>query len=484
MKTLCQKLQEPTILLSILLIAFFFKGVFLVALFPMFTGQDEARHYNTIQYLNEPTEKPTPEDNRKTTVGNDSFSGYNFSEEILRAGEASDIDRIRKGLFETIDFAQGTNIGKNEATIEKQAWRPINFFLHPDIVGGKSLYHQIGARIEHALEDSSILVRFYALRIFSVLLGTLAVLFAYLIAKNAGFDTRASILIAALVSFQPKFSQYFTNINYDTLLIPIFFLFTLGGVLSIKDGPNVKNILIMAIAIILGLLTKGTAIVMLPVFIALVAFHLFTRITIKNPKKLLFSIFIILGAIIFITLLFREKYSFHHIIPSAGSPIETIQSLGKYLEKSKGTNLTTRTYWGALDWNDGFLSNYSIDIIRTIEYISAIGLLVFLFARRTPSFLPNKRQVLFCIGILLALQLGIRIADWISFIQIGYIGFGTPGRYFLPNLAIHIIVVAVGIGMLAGTRRRLHNALAIFTLGLFFFSLALTINSIVPRFYL
>ena len=49
--------KNPTFVLILILGVFFLKGVFLATIFPIFGGQDESRHYNTIQYLAEPAEK-------------------------------------------------------------------------------------------------------------------------------------------------------------------------------------------------------------------------------------------------------------------------------------------------------------------------------------------------------------------------------------------------------------------------------------------
>jgi len=61
---------------------------------------------------------------------------------------------------------------------------------------------------------------------------------------------------------------------------------------------------------------------------------------------------------------------------------------------------------------------------------------------------------------------------------------GTPGRYFLPTLASHVILVFAGLGMLLGKRRYFKNTLIGGIILMFFFSLYLTFDVILPRFYL
>ncbi len=474
---------SETPLLFLLLAAFFLKGVFLATLFPIFTGQDEARHYNSIQYLNEPNDRTWEKNDRKHLDKKNNFLDYNFSEEILFTGQASGIDDIRNGLYNTIDFSE-TSEGKNEQEILKREWQPRNFFENPDIVRG-SLYHTIASKIEMLFARYDILVRFYLLRIFSVLLGTFAVLFSFLIARTVGFDRISSLLFAGLVAFQPKFSMYTTNINYDALFIPLFFLFTWSGTLALRDGLNWKNASIMLFALALGLLTKGTAIVLLVAFLGIIGYTLFGKLA--HSKKLAIS------GIFFLTILFaaysvlETRYPLSRLLPLKGSPTEIVFSLGDYLQESLTLGrfaLSSRTYWGTLDWNRSALTSHFTDFLWPIEAVATIGLILLLFSRNKPRFLPEKKFIVFLMGMILALQFGIRLADWNVFAATGSLDLGTPGRYFLPNLATHLILVFAGFGMILGRYSFFRNTLLSGAILMFFFYWHVVLDVILPRFYL
>lgn len=468
-----------------LLTVFFLKGIFLATIFPIFTGQDEARHYNTVQYLNQPAIPADQQTNRPYQQQKEDFSDYNFSEEIINAGKTSGIDELRRGLFSTQPFSVDSFSGIGESNITARSWKPYNFTVPADIAGTESLYHKIASAIESTLSQHDILVRFYTIRIFSVLLGTLAVLFAFLIARTVGFDAFVSTLFAALVAFQPKFSMYTTNINYDVLLIPLFFLFTLGGILSFRDGLNWKNIAIMVFSLVLGTITKGTGIILFVSFLGIIGFHLFKKA--KNTKKLFFSSLLFIGIFLISNSLFETKYSFRELIPFGGSFTKTYSSLSSYLEESLTPGrfaLSSRTYWGALGWNDDVITRHFTDMIWVVQEIAVLGLILFLFTKNKPDFLPEKNSVIFLIAMILALQLGIRTADWNVFAHTGALDLGTPGRYFLPNLATHIILVFIGLGMLLGTRERFKNILIGGVILMCFFSMFLTFSTILPRFYL
>ena len=168
-------IKKPGFILALILAGFFFKGVFIATLFPIFTGQDEARHYNTVQFLAEPKEKTWPITPRPIIPDKATIADYNFSEEIREAGAAADFDLFRHAMYDTSAFSDSNGYdGKNETLIDEMPWQRYNNLSPPD-TAGKSLYHQLASLIEKAFASSSILVRFFSVRIFSVLLGTLTV---------------------------------------------------------------------------------------------------------------------------------------------------------------------------------------------------------------------------------------------------------------------------------------------------------------------
>jgi len=478
-------IKKPSFILTLILLAFFFKGVFIATLFPIFTGQDEARHYNTAQFLAEPREKSwliTDRDIKKDKV---TIRDYNFSEEIQEAGVAADFDILRHEMYNTSLFSDSTGYdGKNEALINSMPWKPYNYFSPPD-TAGKSLYHRLASLIEKIFANQSILVRFYLIRILSVFLGTLTIFLAYLITRNIGFRPRESLILAAIIAFHPKLSMYTTNINYDALLIPIFALFTLGGVLSLKNGLNWKNILLMLAAIILGFYTKGIALVLLPVFAGLVLFHLYKKF--GKEKNILHYVLAIFLLIIFLFFSFRVAgHSLTGLLPFKGSATETFSSLQSYLSKSLTIGrfaLSSRTYWGSLGWEDNWISDNFTNIVWSIEFFAVAGLIWFLFSKKNPEYLPDKTNIIFLMFMIAALQLGIRLFDWNVFASTGSLDIGTPGRYFLPNLAAHIILVFTGLGMLLRKENYFRNSLIAGLILMFSFCLYLIFNVVLPRYY-
>jgi 4-amino-4-deoxy-L-arabinose transferase-like glycosyltransferase len=354
------------------------------------------------------------------------------------------------------------------------------------MVFGTQIYHQIGSLIEKAFSSQSILFRFYLIRIFSVLLGMLVILLSYLIAKTIGFSSKHALLLTAIISFQPKFSMYFAGINYDVLLIPMFVLFTWAGLLALKQGLNWKNLFLMLFSIVVAVLTKSTGYILAIPFAFLLTYLLFEKVRTKNKMIQYFSY--ILSFVAFVGLAFILK---NHL-PSQGNSIgQILNSISNYLNKSLSIGrfgLSSRTYWGTLGWTNNWFMDNVTNLIWLIQAFSLAGLGIFFFGKgEKPSYLPEKKYVAFLIGMIIALQLGIRTADWSIFSQTGSLDLGTPGRYFLPNLPAHIILVFVGLGMLFAHFKKekyLDYSLLAGLILMFAFSMYLIFDVIIFRFYL
>ncbi len=485
----------PPFVLSLILFVFFLKGVFLGAIQPLFVGQDETRHYNTAQYLAEPEDAISAaqiikKKNYDGARNKDDFSTYNFSQEIQKTAEAVDNDALRGNIFNTTHFSQ-TSVGRNESIINSKIWKPYNYYSDPDVAGTSSLYHKLAAQIEKLFASQSILVRFYLLRIFSVLLGTVALYFCYRTAQTIGFAPRTSLILTALVAFQPKFSLYFTNINYDVLLIPMFFLFTYAGVHALTYGLGRKNLSLLITSIVIATQTKATGYILIVVFATLIAYLLHEKIK-QQQRYFQYGIY----SISFLMILLIISYLYSTFLSNDLSQHKIIDTLSAYLSKTITYSrfvLPSDTYWGTLSWTNSWAVNNTMTFIFYLESIALFGLGILLFSKKFhhqyPSFLPEKKYLLFLIGMIIALQLGVRAADWSAFSRLGdmSLSLGTPGRYFLPNLSAHMLVMAAGLGALLAfvKQEKYFNPLLIGILILMFsLTTYLTFNAIILRFYL
>ncbi len=477
--------KDPGFILFLILFSFFLREVFLAAVLPIFSGQDEARHYNTIQYLNEPKEKIWKIQEAERLNEKKNLDTYNFSEEIIGAGNAAEIFGFKDSLNK-INFPAGS-IGRNEDLINSRQWESVNKKYPPDITGKgyQDLYHRLGAFIEKKFSDQSILIRFYLIRIFSVILATIFIFLSYFVFKNAGFSQQHSLVMTAIVSFQMKFSTYMTNINYAPLMFVSFAGFTLGGVLYLKNGLHWKNVSLMLVSIIIGIFTKGSAIVLIPVFVGLLGLTIWK----KNKENKISKKNIALVAIlcIFLVSLLCKNYNVLSFLPKTGGGIgETIKSFSDYASASLPKIYSlSKNYWGKIGWVRVDYAMSFIWIIWIIEVFALFGIARFLFSKnKKPSFIPERKYIWFFLALIMALQIGIRFFDWRVFSTSGKLDLGTPGRYFLPNLPVHIALLFSGLGMILKKKSYFDYVVVFFLILIFLLSFHTIFNVIVPRYYL
>lgn len=469
--------RKPKFILFILLITFFLRGIFLVALSPIFSGPDEPRHYNTIQYLAEPKEKTWPifKKKKSSQTKGDAFT-YNFSQEIRETNQSIYFGSEGDDLYGISDFSN-SYLGKNEQIIIDSQWHKYNDLYPPDVAeNSKSLYHKAASYIEKFFYSENILVRFHLARIFSLILGTFTILFCYFIAKNIGFSKKYSLILTAILSFQPKLSITFSYVTYDAALVFAFVSFTLGAVLIMRNGLNWKTAAIITGGTIIGILTKGTGVILLPIFLLLLCKKIYK----SQSRKILFSILFILA--LFLLYIIQHKYNLLSILS-----INEITTIGHYLSDSFTIGrfeMTAKTYWGNLQWSSNIFYDFILYFIWAIEIISVVGVAISIFSKKKIEFLPEKKYILFFLGMLIALQLGIRFYDWRIFSRTGGFDLGTPGRYFLPNIASHIILVFCGLGALLKKEKYFDISLKIGLLFMFFFWFYLIINVVAPRYYM
>lgn len=198
------------------------------------------------------------------------------------------------------------------------------------------------------------------------------------------------------------------------------------------------------------------------------------------------------------------------------SPLE---SIGKYLDKTTDTGVlrdSSLSYWGNFGWLDTPISGWMLSVINWIEIVGFVTVLVYLLVpvlkkmdwiaavaalprNDKMGWVPERRYLVFFLAMILALQFAIRFYDWRVFDATGQILIGQPGRYFLPNLIGHLVLVVVGVGIAVSWMKRWIAAVAtlprndkidfemilkILALAMILLQLHAIVNVIIPRYYL
>ncbi len=500
--------KSSKFILLIILTAFLFRGIFLVAVFPIFKGQDEARHYNTIQYLSTGKNKVCQNELNKQELKNKQnkrdLSTYRYSDEIRETALISQNKQIRGNYYDKIVFTNGFN-GLGEEKFKQQKHSKTQHLCPPDIATSMfnkdnlSVYHKFLKYIESALVDTNIFVRYDTLRIISVLMGALFLYLSYQIFLTVGLSKKQSLILTTIISFQPKLAIYFTNINYDVFLIPIWTGFVLLGVRILKSGWSIWRGLGLLTLFVLGVKTKPTAVALLGLVIYLIIYSLWrNRKRIKHGKLLLgVAVAISILGVYFIS----KKVDILTLFTTSSFELY----LGKSFSKIYGSS---RDYWGAIGWNGSIWPMIYAKIIWFVEWMAWIGLIIFIICQWFKIFAKvqflqfckgstfvklqkQKKYLWFMLVGIISLQIGIRVADWKIFTESGSLALGTPGRYWLPNIVPHFVLLAMGLKVITEffKSKRLRekyfelSLLAFLVLMVLYWSYEV-VDIIIPRFYL
>jgi 4-amino-4-deoxy-L-arabinose transferase-like glycosyltransferase len=469
--------KNNAFLLSLILMTFLVKGLFMAAILPIFQAPDELIHYFRVQYNSQQeTGKPAMDENKDAS----------YSEEILETEKIVRSKEIAGNSRKISDFSESYS-GKEEKKLLNNNWKRYTDIYPRRAPDYPTLYYKVSAGIENFFSGYSILVRFYLIRVFSVLIGLAIVFLFYLISVAIGFSKKISLLIAAILSFQPMFSATAAALNPDILLIFSFTLFTLGGVLILRDGPRWKNIAITLLAVILGILTKGPGLVLAIIAYPLLSYALLKKLNLSLAQSVRY--FVIISSILVIVTFFAlpGEYLTKITETSRSSHFTSVfASLRAYSSEAKNFMFTGLSYWGNFGSLDAAILKNIVKLIWLVEAISAIGIALIFLAKEKirPIFRPEKKYLVFLLAIFLSLELAIRFYDWRIFDVTGDVSIGTPGRYFLPAIYSQAALVIAGLGAFLKKNEHfeiLLKTILVFMAGLWLYSI---FNVIIPRYYL
>lgn len=482
-----RQIPTPKIILTIILALFVVKGAFLSLLIPLFQNPDEPVHYGTVQHWAEPKEKSwemRSYESEKYAINPNDIRTTNLPEETVRSAFLAGFDEVKFEKQNIQNFSTSTT----EQEIRTNNWKRYVDTSPSAVSGTTSVYYLLASWGERLFSHNSIFTRVFMARMLAVILGFGVILLSYATTKKIGFSERNSLLFTAIVAFQPMFSITAAQVNIDIALVFAFSLFFYVGVVLLKDGLTWRRALFAIGAALLGFFSKGPGALLILVLYPLFVFGAYEKLHVPVKKFLvsLILITIVLSGVAFLVI--PGSYIVSITNSSAQSKFSSpIKSLSKYLDKTiRGSELrdTALSYWGNFGWLDSSISDWELSIIRLIEVIGFVGTIWYLLSHHQLSYLPEKKYLVFFLGLIIALELAIRFYDWRVFDYTEQILIGQPGRYFLPNLIGHLIIVITGIGFLLRQESLFTLTLKAMALAMILLQMNAIINVIIPRYYL
>jgi hypothetical protein len=430
----------------VFLLAFtFLRGAVWAVTFPAFFGPDEDYHFLYAEYLT--TQHALPDPDKEL-----------YPREYPRLVEAMHYDDYCCGPRITFDH-HDPKYSLKVASHFPRSWRePFEMgrgvgVVHPP------LYQASGALVNRSLDDYNVFTRFMAVRWMTSLMGVLAVFAAWLLAAQVFRSESLRLLVAFLVSVQPMIGLLSGIVNHDTLVIATFTLSMAFMLFLLRAPPAPRQGLWLGGAIALGLLTKSTCLVLIPL-----AGLAYAGQALAHRGQLRTVVRSALRAGIAIAVLAGWWYAYNLIEhgtltgavaesgkSSSPTPL-TLDNLWTWTKQ--WTGFTYRTYWFHHSWSE---APRNASYFYLPGYVGLVGMagVALLVARCRRDLLTTDRPLL-----RQALLLTITaVALYLSFlwVDIGHVrngsGFSmTGGRYLLPAYAGVATLLVAGLRELVSRR--------------------------------
>ena len=291
----------------------------------------------------------------------------------------------------------------------------------------------------------------HILRFFSILFGTITVIFTYKIAKLIfKNDDWMPLFSMAFIALIPKFLFINSVLNND-VLIWTFSTITIFYILKFSTNPDkIKFLILTSIFCGLAIISKMSGVILVPLVFSILAYHFITK---QSEKKYFLKNIFIFGII---SLISGGWYVYFKIIRAFDPDNFHLGSIVSYFWGAHRTNVpdldlstniafnfdqyNSRIFdgvWGKLGWINITAHEIFFYIALFFVIVSIVGLFLFLFKKNLLSNLKIEKNhlivLLFSAGFIQLLIFGIMV-----------LGSGYARNGFIA-LSPTIVLFSIGI---------------------------------------
>lgn len=427
-------------LIVLLLLVHVLKELVWLAIIPIWHFPDEEQHFGQVAFWVEKNRFPQ---------GREKDINAEIDQTSLILGTKRDDRGINKFTYHPeyrIPYSESqTGIFEND--IKKLNTKDYRQTMIKQEASRYGPFYYILAGIPYQLfYQSDLLVRVFASRIVSVILSTLTVLLAYLIARQVIKKEFISLVIAGLVSFQAMFSFVSAGINSDNLFNLIFSLIIYFSLKTFFNKKmNVKYLLLLLMTAISGYYCKKQIVISIPIIIIGYLLGIFLK-----EKKLRKYYLLALAVIVILLFLFTKgKINIPEYHPLSQSKLQESFLEYIYWHLRHTVAETIPWYWGVFNWLGVALPRWVYRIQARLLIVSALGLVVYLVKQIKFKKLLTKENLKFYFLLLAAAVYYLSIISWDYFFRttLGF-SFGIQGRYFFPTIIVHMTILVIGLNAL------------------------------------
>jgi len=460
------KPPSKKIILTLIFLALLVKELIFAITIPPWQNHDEPTHFAYTQYLVEKKRLPV----YKGELINKDLS---FSEEYAESEIITDATRMMKGsnryfskvhqrfndnLFDyRVISDQLSGLSRHPQTIAQapESYQTLYYSLPPEGNVYKNaaaiyqpLYYMLEAIPYLIFKNHDILVRLYAMRIFSMLIYLAAIALCYLIAMRLTKNLKFSITLTLLIGLQPVLSHLLAGINNDALL---FFLTTLTIYWCVRliQKLSLKDSIWLGLTLGLGMLTKPQFIVF-PLLVLIPFGYHFLKNNSARIKIIKYFLVVVLITLVISGWWFIWSHSHYGNFfgPSSTLDAQTdTLSLGEMLPQ-----YVNRWIYGFLSFS--FLFGFATEMalpLPIIGFCSALILLgilglirLVIIKWKTADHKQKAIAFLLACSIILMELLLLYLFSKNLFLT-GQGRFPTDGRYYFPVIFSFIFLWLVGL---------------------------------------
>ncbi len=241
---------------TVLWLAMLLMGVTFAMLQPVWSRVDEAQHFHYIQYLYE---------NRALPVEGETFISPEVVAVSREAGQWGWYPAGTTSEPTRLDPAEWTAVPQELDSHDREQWVRRNLWHFNYEAMQPPLYYAVNVPLYAALPGDT-MVKLYGMRLLAVLLASLMVPIAYLTAREAFPDSRLVTLGAPVVVLLTQgYALNMSQVTNDALATPLAAAAILALLRMVRRGYSTRRSLIAGVLIGAAMLTKMTAVFLLPV---------------------------------------------------------------------------------------------------------------------------------------------------------------------------------------------------------------------------
>ena len=426
------------------------RGTIYSAVIPPWQAPDEFRHFEYIKLLNQKRRLLTAED-----------ASLPLQKDIIAS--MIEHDYWRFGHF-TFPF----NPKNPPQSFKEIIWPADPYWLfHPP------LYYTLATLSLILVGQGDVDLQLYVVRLISVMLGTLVVFVAFLIAKQVFPEDNFLIIgIPAFIVFLPMHTFITGAVNNDILAELLVSLFILVLAKIFKDGLSPIRIALAGLLIVLGLLAKRTAILTIPVLMVAALLYFWRggfRVSFNLRRTSIgFMVGIAVIGVIIRLLYWNTWQGLWATFVSALRPYLILVPGADFsgLFTSEGTNLLIlyasalfESFWARFGWMKVRLDPiwYQTIVLVSVAAIGGIGIFVIRIVRRLTTLAQWQKKCLLlfslCVVFAVAIAMFYGVRVWAHFQSFQPTERPEPqGRYLFPAIIPIAILFMLGLQELVPAR--------------------------------